>query len=94
MTDTLRLKGKAENGKTVEFGVKDILSVRVSHKRNGPNVAHIDPRTIQLADDPRKAMLDEIRKKFLNPVSALPDNMTLFTPQMVRSILDEMEVKL
>ena len=102
MTDTLRMKGKAESGKTVEFEVKDILSVRVSHKRNGPNVAHIDPRTIQLADDPRKQMLEKLITKIemMSEYVWFDDNTFkhanhyAVSMENINKILDEMEAKL
>ena len=91
MTDTLRMKGKAENGRTIEFGVRDILSVRVYRKRNGSNVAHIDPHTIQLDDDPRKAMINRLQAE----IEMLPVIDGLFVClREVKEILDEMEAKL
>ncbi len=50
----------------------------------------IDPATIQLAEDPRKVMLDEIREKINN----LTEYKTFVRAQCVIWLLEEMEAKL
>ena len=101
----LRFIGICDDGGIYEFGFRDILEVDSTFGvaiYEGKRV-HIDPATIQLAEDPRKAMLDGLRleinklreyKSFVrvegDPVPTLPQ----IAKWCVIWILDEMEAKL
>ena len=101
----LKLKGQTESGEWVEFGIDEIWGTnKAKCILNGdfPKTVLLTD-TIKLADDPRKAMLDEIREKINNlteyksfvrvegdPVPTLPQ----IAKWCVIWILDEMEAKL
>ena len=98
----LKLKGQKKiiNGGWIEFTMSDIYSVASKHsdwwiEKDG--IFHaIDPSTIQLADDPRKAMLKTLRQRLLlesRPVLNDAYEGMLYLSD-VNAILDEMEAKL
>ena len=69
----LKLKGKTESGEWVEFCLNDIENISVITTWFGDgNIRRIDTATIQPADDPRKAMLEEIRCKIKNAITYKP----------------------
>ena len=88
----LRLKAQKESGEWEEFNISQVYDVcrRRWYIDGYPNDYTIDPATLQLADDPRKAMLNEIREKINN----LTEYKTFVRAQCVIWILDEMEAKL
>ena len=92
------LKGQTESGEWVEFEVCDIALAN----KNGAGVyvgdryVFIDPATIQPADDPRKQMLDEIRRRVVGIVENKRDDIQdawLFLSDLEK-LLREMEAKL
>ena len=103
----IKLKGQTGSGEWVVFSVSDIEDADRDYTEvrllNEDNIKYILTSTIQLADDPRKQMLDEIREKINNlteyktfvrvegdPVPTLPQ----IAKWCVIWILDEMEAKL
>ena len=103
----LKLKGQTESGEWVEFYGYDIESANREYTEivtvSSDIIQDIITDTIQPADDPRKAMLDELRleinklreyKSFVrvegDPVPTLPQ----IEKWCVIWILDEMEAKL
>ena len=72
MSEMLRLKGqRIDDGKWVEFEVNNILEtfedeVKISLDGASCGYTWIIAATIQPADDPRKAMLDELREQINN----------------------------
>ena len=99
----LKLKGQTESGEWVEFclyptSIYDIRQDRVLVFDNDDpaKLLSVDPATIQLADDPRKAMLEELRNRFRlasSPVLNRDDEGMLYLSD-INDILDEMEAKL
>ena len=96
----LKLKGQTESGKWVEFNISQVYDICLHDNRwyikGYPNDYVIDPATIQLAADPRRAMLDEIRK-WLGYVQRVEDKVNGwggYSEDEVDAILDEMEAKL
>ena len=84
----LKFKGQTELGTWVEFNISqiggvagDYIAVYIHHDYT----VFVNPDTIQLADDPRKAMLAEIRKRVYKYSYA-------DWHRMLMEILDEMEV--
>ena len=63
----LKLKGQTGSGEWVVFSVSDIEDADRDYTEirllNGDNINYLLTSTIQPADDPRKQMLDEIRRK-------------------------------
>ena len=91
----LRLRGKNINGEWLLFGIEDLY--RSEYGRfmvcvEDVGMFAIDPATIEPADDPRKQMLDEIRKR----VSSIKDKTEAASAVKfdMYKILDEMEAKL
>ena len=86
-----KLKGQTGAGEWVVFSVSDIEDANRDYTEirllNGDNINYILTSTIQPADDPRKAMLDEIRKRVYKYSYA-------DWHRMLMEILDEMEAKL
>ena len=99
MTDTLRLRGRKVNGDWLLFNITDLYrsdggKFRVCVEDVG--MFAIDPTTIQLADDHRKAMLKTLRQRLLlesRPVLNDAYEGMLYLSD-VNAILDEMEAKL
>lgn len=58
---------------------------------DGQGLVGIDPATIQLAEDPRKVMLDAIRTRIYQEFDSCEHR---FVHQVFESIIDEMEAKL
>ena len=84
----LKLKGQTGSGEWVEFYLSDIETILVRTTWFGDgSIRSIDPATIQPAEDPRKAMLDKIRKRVYKYSYA-------DWHRMLMEILDEMEAKL
>ena len=97
----LRLKGKVVRGElegdVIRFDVGQICGI----SRDGigtlvrfteqDEVFVIDPASIQPADDPRKAMIDEIRTRMYQEFDS---NEHRFVHEVMATILDEMEAKL
>lgn len=104
-----RLKGKTPKGEWIEFDITDIdhsvendsdnASLVVFNGSLGNFIA-VKCSTIQLADDPCKAMLDEIRERVKLTESAFTYDhsgkhpLPLIDKQDVLDLLDEMEAKL
>ena len=93
----LRLKGQTESGEWVEFGINLVLGVNSLADRwfigiNG-KIVKILIETIRPADDPRKAMLENVRDRFL---WLFGNNKThsIISLVQVNSIIDEEEAKL
>lgn len=106
----IKLRAKDVNGNDVEFDVAESLDpvdqsglVQVYLGDSSGLWTFIDPDTIQLADDPRKAMLDELRleinklREYKSFVRVEGDHVPTL-PQIAKWcviwILDEMEAKL
>ena len=103
----IKLKGQTFSGELVKFNISQVFDVCLRNNlwyvKGYPNDYIIDTATIQLAEDPRKAMLDGLRleinklreyKSFVrvegDPVPTLPQ----IAKWCVIWILDEMEAKL
>ena len=96
----LKLKGQTGSGEWVVFSVSDIEDANRDYTEirllNGDNINYILTSTIQLADDPRKAMLKTLRQRLLlesRPVLNDAYEGMLYLSD-VNAILDEMEAKL
>ena len=96
----LKLKGQTGSGEWVVFSVSDIEDADRDYTEvrllNGDNINYILTSTIQLADDPRKAMLKTLRQRLLlesRPVLNDAYEGMLYLSD-VNAILDEMEAKL
>ena len=94
----LKLKGQTEAGKWVEFNISQVFDVCLRDNRwyvkGCPNDCVIDTTTIQLADDPRKAMLDEIREWLNADIFSRNSKSAIQLALELQFFLDEMEAKL
>ena len=98
----LKLKGQTESGEWVEFNMSQVFDVYLRDNRwyvNGyPNACVIDTTTIQLADDPRKNILDEAKYKIEHLEAGPPVELYRkgYYSAVIEAlqILDEMEAKL
>ena len=95
----LKFKGQTERGTWVEFNISqiggvagDYIAVYIHHDY------FVDPDTIQLADDPRKNILDEAKYKIEHPEAGPPVELYRkgYYSAVIEAlqILDEMEAKL
>ena len=71
----LRLKGQTESGEWMEFNISQVFDVCLRNNwwyvKGYPNDYIIDPATIRPADDQRKAVLAEIRKRVYKNIRML-----------------------
>ena len=99
----LRLKGVTIFGETKEFYVDRVVAIDGADGKWWVEIGNktyvLDPATIHPADDPRKAMLEEIREK-LSCLEKSPIEIGVHTTESgvllseLEMILDEMEAKL
>ena len=105
----LRLKGQMESGEWVEFDIPQVYDVCLYDNRWYIKEYHneipincvtyiIDPTTIQLADDPRKNILDEAKYKIEHLEAGPPVELYRkgYYSAVIEAlqILDELEAKL
>lgn len=92
----LKLKGQTGSGEWVVFSVSDIEDADRDYTEvrllNGDNINYILTSTIQLAEDPRKQMLDEIRDTL--KINLKNMDYEEWVEDLFYEILDEQEAKL